>query len=116
MAEPGGKTLGAETFLGVYLGFWPHPAERPGWVKKASSQSRGTAVLLQNPKAAVTETEGHGRCLCVPCDCLKGCSLTFKLSSPSMYKVIGVRDRNLSALPSQKILGCPFRLMVLNYS
>lgn len=74
----------AEIFLSVYLGFWLHPTERLWWVKKVSSWSRSTAAAKPKENcSAVTEAiEGHCWCLC---SCLKGCSFTFKLSSPSKY-------------------------------
>lgn len=107
--------LCAEIFLSVYLGFWLHPTERLWWVKKVSSWSRSTAAAKPKENcSAVTEAiEGHCWYLC---SCLKGCSFTFKLSSPPKYWVIGVEERNLSALPSQKLLESPFHLIVLNYS
>lgn len=123
MAEPGGKTLCAEIILGVYLGFWLHPTKRPWWVKKASSWSSSRAVLLQNPNRIALQSQRLEAIAdlsvlsvtswrAVP----SKCAFTLKISSPSTYNVIGVKDRNHSALPSQKLVGNPFHLIVLSFS
>lgn len=118
MGEPGGKTLCAQIFLGVIEGSSFTPPKGHAGLKRNLPGAAAQQCCCKTPRGSPCSDWGHQRPLLCLCSlyCLKGCSSTLKPSSPSTYKVMGVEDRNPSALPSQKLLESPFHLIVLNYS